>query len=64
MAALLTKLLKKESFRWSEEANQAFQAHKVALTSALVLQLPDFYKIFVVDCDASGTGFGVVHHGE
>lgn len=37
VVAPLTKLLKKESFRWYEEADQAFQVLKVALTSALVL---------------------------
>jgi hypothetical protein len=55
-------LLKKNAFHWSDEANSAFVTPKAALTIAPVLQLPDFQQEFTVDCDASGSGFGVVHH--
>lgn len=62
LAALLTKLLKKENFLWSKEATSAFDLLKQALSSALDLQLPDFHKDFIVECDASGIGIGAVLH--
>jgi hypothetical protein len=58
----LTVLLKREAFRWSKEADEAFQQLKQALMTAPLLQMPDFSKRFVVDCDTSGAGFGVVLH--
>lgn len=62
IAEPLTKLLRKEAFRWSEAATNVFKALQGALSSATVLQLPDFSKDFVIKCDASGTGLGVVLH--
>jgi hypothetical protein len=62
IAAPLTQLLKKNSFQWNEDATAAFQSLKKALTSAPVLHLPDFQQSFIVECDASGSGFGAVLH--
>jgi hypothetical protein len=62
IAAPLTALLKKEAFVWTPDATAAFDALKVALTTGPVLQLPDFDAPFIVDCDASGTGFSAVLH--
>jgi hypothetical protein len=56
----LTKMLK-EGFCWDDDATGAFQALKDALSSALVLQMPDFSSRFI-ECDASGSGFGAVLH--
>jgi hypothetical protein len=64
IAVPLTHLLRKEAFVWTAEAEKAFAALKRALSSAHVLQMPDFTREFVVDCDASGVGFGAILHQE
>jgi hypothetical protein len=62
VARPLTQLLKREAFSWSPAAEEAFQALKTALASGPTLQLPDFDAPFIVNCDASGSGFGAVLH--
>jgi hypothetical protein len=62
IAAPLTRLLRRDAFTWDDDAEAAFEALKGALTSGPVLQMPDFSKPFVVDCDASGVGFVTVLH--
>nr|GEZ67876.1 hypothetical protein [Tanacetum cinerariifolium] len=71
---LILKLLKEEElyakfskfefwlskFDWGEKAEAAFQLLKRKLCSALILELPDGSENFMVYCDASHKGLGVV----
>nr|GFC22645.1 putative reverse transcriptase domain-containing protein [Tanacetum cinerariifolium] len=57
----MTKLTQKGiKFDWGEKEENAFQLIKQKLCSALILALPEGSKDFVVYCDASHKGLGVV----
>jgi hypothetical protein len=60
IAAPLTDLQKNNSFTWILAATQDFQTLKMAMCTTPVLALPDFTKTFLLKCDASGKGIGVV----
>lgn len=60
IAHALTKLLKKDSLLWTEEAELAFANLKHAMTKAPVLALPNFDEDFMIDTDASGLGMGAI----
>jgi hypothetical protein len=62
IASPLTRLLRRNAFAWDDEATAAFEALKGVLTMGPVLQMLDFSRPFIVDCDASGVGFGAVLH--
>ncbi|GJY17619.1 putative reverse transcriptase domain-containing protein, partial [Tanacetum coccineum] len=58
---LITKLTQKGvKFDWGDKAEAAFQLIKQKLCSAPILALPDGSKDFIVYCDASINGLGVV----
>ena len=56
----ITECIKKGSFEWTKAAYDASEKLKTKLCEAPVLALPNFDKLFAVDCDVSGVGTGVV----
>jgi hypothetical protein len=61
IAAPLHELTKRDvPFDWSDSQELAFHTLKDKLTHAPLLQLPDFHKVFQLECDASGIGLGAV----
>lgn len=57
----LHDLLKKHAFEWNDAATSAFETLKGVMCGALVLELLDFSKTFVVETDASGRGVGTTN---
>jgi len=56
----LVKATTMEPFRWSSQAQIAFETLKQALSTAPVLTLPDFTLPFTIETDASGVGMGAI----
>jgi hypothetical protein len=47
----LTEVTKKDSFKWGSKAQKAFDNLKRHVTTRLILALPDFTKLFVIESD-------------
>lgn len=45
---------------WNADNLEAFKQIQMVITSAPVLAKPNFSQPFSIECDASGTGIGVV----
>jgi hypothetical protein len=60
LCAPLTNLIRKGAFKWSHEALLTFDKMKKVMSTCPVLSLPDFSQPFILECDASGEGVGVV----
>lgn len=53
-------MLKKDLFLWTTATEEAFKKLKIAMMQAPVLSLPDFFKPFIIECDASGVGISAI----
>lgn len=63
MTSPLTDALRKnapERIVWDQAKENAFRGLKYMLTTEPVLRAPDFHREFIVQCDASDRGLGVV----
>lgn len=60
ITAAITDCLKKGWFQWTEAAEDAFKKFKILLQSEPLLVLPDFEKLFEIECDTCVVGIRAV----
>jgi len=53
-------LIKKGAFEWSDEAQLTFDKIKKVMSTCPTLSLPNFSQPFILECDASDEGVGIV----
>lgn len=58
----MTKAMRghKNEFKWTHGADKSFETLKQKVAELPVLALPNFNKVFQVECDASGSAIGAV----
>ena len=56
----MTDCTRGKIFNWTKEATTSFEQLKKRVTEAPILTLPDFDKLFTVECDAFGVAIGGV----
>eukprot|EP01018_Ginkgo_biloba_P033864 Gb_14356 [translate_table: standard] len=56
----MTECIKGKVFQWTTAAQRSFEQLKKKMSEAPVLSLPNFDKVFDVECDASGFGIGAI----
>jgi hypothetical protein len=59
--APITDCTRGKTFIWTKEVEESFKFLKKKVNESPILALPNFDKVFEVDCDASHVGIGVVH---
>jgi hypothetical protein len=64
IAAPIPDCTKGKTFMWTNEADETFKFPKNKVTKEPILALPNFDKVFEVECDASHVGIGAVFSQE